>query len=212
MRNFKGLQNRLVEILQEKGITNRHVLDAFLKVPRHLFVDEALREDAYRDKALPIGNGQTISQPYIVALMTEILGLSKDIKILEIGTGSGYQGAILSEFSRRVFTVERDPILSKRARTLLRRIGYHNIIFKVGDGSKGWVANAPYDRIIVTAGATKEIPKHLLDQLSDNGRMIIPSGDRRAQQLLVVDKQGNNILTRNICDVVFVPLIGEQGW
>ncbi len=212
MKNLTGRQKSLVELLRKKGITDKNVLDAFMKVPRHYFVDEALINGAYEDKALPIGNGQTISQPYIVALMTQALDLNNETKVLEIGTGSGFQTAILASLSKVVFSVERDVLLSRRAKNILRQIGFQNIIFKTGDGTRGWIANAPYDRIIVTAGATKDIPKSLLNQLTDNGRMIIPSGDRITQQLLTIDKRGNEVTKQNICDVAFVPLIGKEGW
>lgn len=211
MKNLDGLKQKLTGLLREKGIRNQKVLDAFLKVPRHLFVDEAFRQEAYADKALPIGNSQTISQPYIVALMTEALGLGEDDKILEVGTGSGFQTAILAQFSRRVYTVERDALLAEKARTRLREMGNQNVMFKIGDGTQGWTANAPYDKIIVTAGA-REIPPSLLNQLAEGGRMVIPTGGISMQELLVVDKIGGQAVTKNICDVVFVPLVGKEGW
>lgn len=212
MKNLDIYQRKLVDLLKEKGIQDGRVLAAFAKIPRHLFVDEALAQDAYKDNALPIGNSQTISQPYVVAMMTEALRLGTDNKILEIGTGSGFQAAVLAEFSRRVYTVERDPQLAEKARKRLRAMGYQNIMIKVGDGSTGWVANAPYDRIIVTAGATESVPDSLLKQLADGGRMIIPIGDRKTQELLLIQKQGSSYATEKLGSVVFVPLVGKEGW
>ncbi len=212
MNNLEIHQRKLVELLKEKGIRDSRVLQAFSKVPRHLFVDEALQMSAYKDDALPIGASQTISQPFVVAMMTEALALGADDKILEIGTGSGFQTAILAQFSRKVYTIEREPQLAEKARKRLRAMGYQNVMIKVGDGSTGWVANAPYDRIIVTAGATESIPDSLLRQLADNGRMIIPTGDRRQQELTLVLKQGNSCTTQSLGAVAFVPLIGKEGW
>ena len=167
---------RLVKILTSKGITDDRVLDAFRTVPRHLFVDGAMYAQAYDDNALPIGSGQTISQPYVVALMTQLLQLGKDDKILEIGTGSGFQAAILAQFSRRVYTIERQRDLADIARKRLREMGYENIAFKQGDGSAGWVQHAPFDRIIVTAGAPV-VPEVLIEQLA-TGRTYDRSGRR----------------------------------
>lgn len=211
MKNFEVLRNKLVDTLREKGIRSPKVLSAVGKIPRHVFVDEALSMRSYEDSALPIGNSQTISQPFVVALMTEALEVQQEDKVLEIGTGSGYQTAILAEFSRKVYTVEIDRELSEKARLRLREMGYENVFFKTGDGSLGWIANAPYNKIIVTAGA-RDIPNSLLKQLADGGRMIIPQGDRTVQNLLVIDKQGEKLTQRNICDVVFVPLLGKEGW
>jgi protein-L-isoaspartate(D-aspartate) O-methyltransferase len=202
---------RLIKILREKGITSESVLDAFRRVPRHLFVDKMLYAQAYDDNALPIGSGQTISQPYVVALMTQILKIEKDQKILEIGTGSGFQTAILAQFSRRVYTIERNRDLASFALRRLRDMGYENIVFKTGDGTRGWVQHAPYDRIIVTAGAPA-IPQELVDQLAVGGRMIIPAGDRSVQDLEVYEKRADGINKSKAGSVVFVPLIGEKGW
>jgi protein-L-isoaspartate(D-aspartate) O-methyltransferase len=182
MDQYEGKNLALIEKLREKGIRNERVLSAFLKVRRHEFVDTGLISRAYEDRALPIGNGQTISQPYVVALMTEALNIGADDKILEIGTGSGFQAAILAQFSRRVYTVERDRSLGEKAQLRIRGMGYENVMFKIGDGSMGWLANAPYDRILVACGG-KDVPESLLKQLSDNGRMIIPTGDRKHQEL-----------------------------
>lgn len=202
---------KLIKILREKGITDERVLDAFRKVPRHLFVDGAMYAQAYDDNALPIGNGQTISQPIVVAMMTEMLELKKDEKILEIGTGSGFQTAILAQFSRRVYTIERQRDLGENARKRLRELGYINVVCKIGDGTCGWQQFAPFDKIIVTAGAPV-VPKTLIDQLAIGGRMIIPAGDREKQELHIYDRSELGCKCRVTGDVTFVPLIGEHGW
>lgn len=202
---------RLIKILRNKGITDERVLEAFRQVHRHEFVDGAMYAQAYDDNALPIGSGQTISQPYIVALMTQLLRLGKDDKILEIGTGSGFQTAILAQFSRRVYTIERQRDLGETARKRLREMGFINIICKIGDGTSGWPQYAPFDRIIVTAGAPV-IPHTLVDQLSMNGIMIIPVGDKFSQDLVVYEKTVQGVKQTTYGGVVFVPLIGEQGW
>lgn len=214
--NFSELKpqiarERLVRNLRARGITDERVLEAFRKVPRHRFIDTALQSQAYDDNALPIGCGQTISQPYVVALMTELLGLKQDDKILEIGTGSGFQTAILACFSRRVYTVERNRDLAEAARRKLRELGYVNVVCKVGDGSRGWPQHAPYDRIIVTAGAPA-LPETLTAQLGDEGCMVIPRGDRASQQLEVYRKSGGTLTKEEAGQVVFVPLVGDQGW
>jgi len=202
---------RLIKILRSKGIIDERILDAFRKVPRHEFLDGAMYAQAYDDNALPIGNGQTISQPYIVALMTQLLDLNKDEKILEIGTGSGFQTAILAQFSRRVYTVESQRELAEISRRRLRDMGYENIAFKYGDGSAGWPQHAPYAKIIVTAAAP-EIPEVLGNQLDINGRMIIPIGDRYHQELIVYDRTDHGFEKRSEGGVVFVPLLGKHGW
>lgn len=202
---------RLIKVLLSKGITDERVLDAFRKAPRHLFVDGAMYAQAYDDNALPIGCGQTISQPYVVALMTQLLELKKDEKILEIGTGSGFQSAILAQFSRRVYTVERQRELAEISRRRLRDMGYENIAFKHGDGTAGWTQHAPYAKIIVTAGAPV-VPETLLEQLDSGGRMIIPVGDLQRQELIVYDKTENGTTKRSEGGVAFVPLLGKHGW
>jgi protein-L-isoaspartate(D-aspartate) O-methyltransferase len=202
---------KLINHLRAKGISDERVLEAFRKAPRHLFVDGVMQAKAYEDDALPIGSGQTISQPYVVALMTQALELDKDDKILEIGTGSGFQAAILAQFSRRVYTIERHNALGDAARKRLREMGYENIVFKVGDGSRGWSQHAPFDRIIVTAGAPA-VPQTLLGQLADGGVMVIPTGDRARQVLEVYHKSGGQTTKQEMGGVVFVPLVGEQGW
>lgn len=202
---------RLIKKLREKGITDERVLAAFGKVPRHLFVDGSMYAQAYDDNALPIGYGQTISQPSIVALMTELLTLEKDEKILEIGTGSGFQTALLAQFSRRVYTIERHHDLGEASRKRLREMGYANVVFKIGDGSLGWPQHSPFDKIIVTAGAPV-LPRTLVDQLVTGGRMVIPTGDQQHQELTVYEKTENGIERYCAAQVVFVPLIGQQGW
>ncbi|HAJ78661.1 MAG TPA: protein-L-isoaspartate O-methyltransferase [Fibrobacteres bacterium] len=202
---------RLIKKLREKGISDERVLDAFRKVPRHLFVDTMLYAQAYDDNALPIGSGQTISQPFIVALMTQMLNLGKDNKILEIGTGSGFQTAILARFSRRVYTIERQRDLGDTTRIKLREMGYENIVFKIGDGSGGWSQHAPFDRIMITAGAPV-LPPSLAGQLSMGGIMIVPTGDKNHQELEIYEKVENGLQKKSMGGVVFVPLIGQEGW
>jgi protein-L-isoaspartate(D-aspartate) O-methyltransferase len=196
---------------QLSDIRDQRVLKAMSRVPRHRFVDPALWPQAYSDYPLPIGGGETISQPYMVALMTESLRLSGGEKILEIGTGSGYQTAILAEFSSRIFSVERKLGLAQRARMILSDLGYENIVIRVGDGSKGWSQFSPYDRILVTASAPR-IPHSLIEQLSDNGLMVIPVGERDHQILQVLEKNGGKAIVNDICSCSFVPLVGEEGW
>jgi protein-L-isoaspartate(D-aspartate) O-methyltransferase len=209
--NPDAARERLIKILRSKGITDDRVLDAFRTVPRHEFVDDAMYSQAYDDNALPIGGGQTISQPYIVALMTQLLELKKDEKILEIGTGSGFQTAILAQFSRRVYSVESIRGLAESARKRLRGMGYENIAFKHGDGSAGWSQHAPYEKIMVTAAAPA-VPETLALQLGAGGRMVIPIGDRFHQELIVCDKTTKGIEQRSEGGVVFVPLVGRHGW
>lgn len=186
-------------------IRDEKVLRAMEKVERHLFVPEEQAELAYENKALPIGHGQTISQPFIVAYMTAELQLKATDKVLEIGTGSGYQGAILAEIADRVYSVELDPRLADVARDRLRRLGYDNIEVKVGDGYDGWVEQAPFDAIIVTAAA-EDVPAPLLDQLKDGGRMVIPIGTPYGpQELICVQKHGRTVSTNSLLSVRFVP-------
>ncbi len=197
--------------LRPRGITDPRVLDAMAKVPRHLFVDEALWDQAYGDFPLPIGHGQTISQPYIVALMTQELGLKGDERVLEIGTGSGYQAAVLAELARAVFSVERIPALLSRARKLLDRLGYSNVHLKLDDGTWGWKEHAPYDAIIVTAGSP-QVPQPLVDQLKSPGVMVIPVGDEYSQGLVKLIKRDGQIIQEHKGGVRFVKLVGDHGW
>lgn len=197
--------------LAERGIHDVGVLKAMGKVPREAFVSEALSSRAYEDTPLPIGEGQTISQPYMVALMTECLQLTGSEKVLEIGTGSGYQTAILAELSDRVFSIERSFQLSQRARKMLEAQGYTNILLRVGDGSIGWDEFSPYDRIIVTAGSP-EVPESLLKQLNEKGIMVIPVGERFHQDLQIITRQGSEYIRRSGGGCIFVPLVGREGW
>jgi len=199
------------EQLTPRGISDPLVIAAFENVPRHAFVADEFLEISYSDHPLPIGDNQTISQPYMVALMTECLALKGGEKVLEIGAGSGYQAAILSRIAKDVFSVERIPELADRADRTLKSLGYSNCLVTAGDGTVGWPEHAPYDGIIVTAGAP-DIPKSLVSQLGPGGRLVIPVGSGYSQVLTVVEKCGDSIKTRDICGCVFVPLIGEEGW
>ena len=194
-----------------RGVKDQRVLEAMRKVRRDLFVDEALVGEAYNDHPLPIGHKQTISQPFMVALMTEALCLNGDEKVLEIGTGSGYQTAILAKLAERVYTVERIRPLMIRARSLLAGLDYHNILFKAFDGTLGWPEYAPYDAIIVTAGAPA-LPQPLLDQLADGGRLVIPIGNRFSQDLIKVTKRKGTHIQENLGGCRFVDLVGVHGW
>lgn len=210
--DYKALQERMVaEQLIPRGISNKSVLNAFRRVKRHEFVPEKLKSTAYADCPLPIGEGQTISQPYMVALMTEKLGLTGNEKVLEVGTGSGYQSAILAELAKEVYTIERFAPLLENAKETLSRLNYKNIEFKTDDGTLGWKEHAPFDRIIVTAGAP-EVPKSLISQLAANGRMILPVGGGFSQALTAVSKQNGKVTKEEICGCVFVPLVGKEGW
>jgi len=199
------------EQLIPRGIRAPEVLKAMETVPRHLFVEDALQGQAYGDFCLPIGEGQTISQPYIVALMTQSLRLGPEATVLEIGTGCGYQTAVLSLLCAKVYTVERLKPLMIKARRNFDQLHYLNIVCKIDDGTLGWKANAPYGAIIVTA-AGPTIPEALLTQLADPGIMVLPVGDRQSQELVVINKIGSQINKTTIEMVRFVPLIGAQGW
>lgn len=201
----------LLSELRRKGITDERVLAAMEKVPRHLFVLPEYLPVAYEDRPLPIGAGQTISQPYIVALSTQALALTPEDRVLEIGTGSGYQTAVLAELAREVFTVERIPELSREAEERLGRLGYRNVRFRVGDGTKGWPEAAPFPKILVTAAAPR-VPPSLLAQLQEGGRLVIPVGGRFDQDLWLVRHEGGKAVYEHLCPVSFVPLIGEEGW
>jgi len=194
-----------------RGIHDEATLNAFLSVPRHLFVEEALWGQVYNDYPLPIGEGQTISQPYIVALMTQSLGLSSRDRVLEIGTGSGYQTAILAEIAKEVFSVERIEVLAKKADELLKRLGYKNVRIRVDDGTQGWMEQCPFDAIVVAAGSP-DIPAPLVDQLADAGRLVIPVGGRASQELVQVTKKGHEVVRRNLGSCRFVKLIGQFAW
>jgi len=198
------------EQLIPRGISNQRVLDVFYKVERHKFIPEEQRDNAYADFPIPIGAGQTISQPYIVALMTECLDLSGSEKILEIGTGSGYQAAILAQLSKDVCSIERFEVLAKKAKMLFDELGYKNIKIKIGDGTLGWEEEAPFDRIIITA-ASPEVPSPLTEQLKDGGKLILPLGEMLSQVLTRVEKMNNKLYSKEICPCVFVPLVGKYG-
>ncbi|TET47734.1 protein-L-isoaspartate(D-aspartate) O-methyltransferase [candidate division TA06 bacterium] len=209
---FEGLRNKMVSTqIESRGVKDKHVLKAMRKVPRHIFVEEALWERAYDDHPLPIGQGQTISQPYMVGSMTEALELKGKGKVLEIGTGSGYQTAILAEIAEQVFTIERIEELLKKARRTLDRLGYANVVFRVGDGTIGWQDQAPFDAILVAAGAP-DVPEYLFEQLAEGGRMAVPIGDVHGQTLVVIKKEAGKQVKTTHFGCVFVPLIGKNGW
>jgi len=208
--DFSRARKEMVETqIKARGITDKRVLAAMLKVERHKFVPPEIRHLAYTDQPLPIGEGQTISQPYIVALMTELLKLKGDEKVLEVGTGSGYQAAILAELCKEVYTVEILKPLAERAKKLLKKLGYKNVFVKHGDGFFGWKEHAPFDAIIVTC-APPYIPKPLIEQLAEGGRMVIPVGPEwKWQDLLVIEKIKGKIKKRKVAPVRFVPMIGK---
>ena len=197
--------------IEARGIKAPKVLAAFRRVPRHLFVSEALRDQAYGDYPLPIGEQQTISQPYIVAEMTQALDLGEDDRVLEIGTGSGYQAAILAQIVYRVYTIERKRSLYLQARNLFDKLHYHNIVMKYADGTKGWPDESPFDGIIVTAGAP-QIPDVLIDQLGEGGRLVVPVGNQHTQELIKIFRDDQNIRQTNLGGCRFVKLVGEHGW
>jgi protein-L-isoaspartate(D-aspartate) O-methyltransferase len=210
--DYVVLRKRMVEEqLMSRGINNRRVLDVFGKIERHKFMPKDLASNAYADFPVPIGEGQTISQPYIVALMTEYLSLTGQEKVLEIGTGSGYQTAILAELSKEVYSIERFENLAKNAQRILNELGYANIKIKVGDGTLGWPEVAPFDRIIITA-ASARIPLPLSEQLKDNGKLIMPLGESYSQVLTLFEKKKDRLESTQICGCVFVPLVGKYGW
>jgi len=209
--SYGGYRSQLVETLQQKGVRDLAVLRAVRMVPRHLFVPESVRHRAYDDVALPIGSGQTISQPYVQARYLELLGLTGRERVLEVGTGSGYQTALLALLAESVFSVERIPGLAQSARVALESGGIRNAIVLVGDGTLGWRPFAPYDAILVAA-ASPEIPAPLVEQLAPGGKMVIPLGDRAVQTLTVVQREGNEIRTSTVADVRFVPLLGQFGF
>ena len=210
--DFNWTRERMVqEQIIARGITDARVINALRKIPRHLFVDPGIVNRAYHDSALPIGEKQTLSQPYMAARMTEALGLSGDEKVLEIGTGSGYQTALLAELCFNVFSVERIRALSRKARTLLDQLGYQNIALHVGDGTIGWSEHAPYDAILVSAGSPAT-PKPLLEQLGLRGRLVIPVGDEQNQSLLRVTRTRSGFKQEPWGECKFVKLFGKYGW
>lgn len=212
MEDYASARKKMVDKqLAARGIGDRRVLSTMEEVPRHVFVPESLRYEAYDDNPLPIGHGQTISQPYMVALMTELLDLRGQERVLEIGTGCGYQAAVLSRLCDWVYTVELIEALSDMARGILVQCGYDNISFRVGDGTLGWPEEAPFDGIIVTAGAP-DIPHTLVDQLAMGGRLVIPVGDRFAQTLKLAIKAKTGLQIENHSGCRFVDLVGKYGW
>lgn len=207
-RDFQAMRQKMVETqIKSRGIKDERVLSAMLKVERHRFVPKTYEAQAYSDQPLPIGEGQTISQPYIVALMTELLELKGEERVLEVGTGSGYQAAILSELAKEVYTIEIIETLASSARALLSELGYQNIQVKAGDGYLGWPEHAPFDAIIVTC-APDHIPKPLLDQLKEGGRLVVPVGTH-SQELKKIVKRSGKIETMDVIPVIFVPMTGE---
>lgn len=206
----KGLRRNLIKLLEQKGIKNVDVLEAMLKIPRHWFLDSAISEHAYQDKALAIGMGQTISQPYTVAYQTELLQVSPGLKVLEVGTGSGYQGSVLCELGTNLFSIERIKELTIKAEKLFIKLGY-NPRLKIGDGSLGWPAEAPFDRIIVTAAAP-DLGKALFAQLKPGGILIIPVGDKVQTMYKVEKLLDGTAKTTKYANFRFVPLIGEKGF
>ncbi len=212
IKEWKFERKRMVtEQIKARGIQDERVLDAMNKVPRHIFVDKTYYHQAYNDYPLSIGYGQTISQPYMVAAMTELLELKGKEKVLEIGTGSGYQTAILALLCTKVYSIERIAELTTKARAILENLGFRNINLMVGDGSVGWPDYSPYDGIIVTAGAP-EIPNALIEQLAENGRLVIPVGDEFSQILNLVRKHKGRIYRKEFFGCTFVPLVGKGGW
>ena len=203
---------QMLESLKQGGITDKRVMEAMAEIPRHYFVPEAFRHQAYDDDvSIHIGEGQTISQPRIVALMTESARIDPMDRVLEVGTGSGYQAAVLSKLARFVFTVERVASLARQAKSVLDQLGVDNVSIKVMDGTLGWRAQAPFDAILVTAGAP-EVPEPLVEQLADGGRLVVPVGPRETQVLKIVQRRGDRTFAHELKGACFVPLIGRHGW
>ncbi|MDF2772693.1 MAG: Protein-L-isoaspartate O-methyltransferase [Geminicoccaceae bacterium] len=208
---YRGARRRLVETLQANGIRDLAVLRAIDVTPRHVFVPTGVRHRAYEDSALPIGNGQTISQPSVHARYLELLHLTGKERVLEVGTGTGYQTALLSHLAAQVFSIERVPALYERARDVLRQLDVRNVSMLLGDGTIGWRDYAPYDAILVSAGAP-EVPAPLVEQLADGGTLLIPLGTKDEQVLVSVERRGTEVVRRDIAPVRFVPLLGTHGW
>ena len=209
---YAGQRRKMVEEqILGRGIKDLSVMEVLSRVPRHLFVNSSLQHRAYGDCPLPIGENQTISQPYIVALMTQVLDLKGEERVLEIGTGSGYQTAVLAELASQIFTIERVKPLVKKTKELLEGLKYKNIVFKTFDGTYGWRDQSPFDAILISA-ATPSIPKSLIEQLADKGRLVAPVGERESQDLVVLNKNGNRVMERKIGSCKFVPLIGKFAW
>ncbi len=212
MLNYRLSREEMVLTqLERRGIKDARVLEAMRRVKRHHFVEPAFRDRSYDDTPLPIDEGQTISQPYVVARMTSLLEIQPTDKILEVGTGSGYQAAVLAELAHKVYSIERHMALMQKARRALEEQGYSNVVLKAGDGTIGWAQYAPFDKIIITA-ASPSFPKTLFNQLKDGGKMIFPMGEKRTQVLMLVERQGDEAMTTEMGQVSFVPLIGREGW
>ena len=212
MDDYKVERERMVkQQIKARGIEDKRVLKAMNSVPRHLFLPSDARKYAYGDSPIRIGSGQTISQPYIVALMTELLDVHKDHKVLDVGTGSGYQAAILGELAEEVHSIERHPELAEIAEKTLSKLGYDNVHVHIGDGTKGYEPASPYDRIIVAASAPR-VPDPLLNQLAEDGKLVLPVGSRFSQHLEIWDREGEKFRKTHSIPVVFVPLIGDAGW
>ena len=211
IHELRGPRRRLIETLQANGIRDLSVLRAFDEVPRHLFVPTGVRHRAYDDAALPIGSGQTISQPSIHALYLDVLGLTGRERVLEIGTGSGFQTALLARLAAQVFTIERVAALMDRAKEVLRGLNVNNVSYLVGDGTIGWREYGPYDAILVGAGSPT-VPQPLIDQLAVGGRLLCPVGDRDKQDVVLVSREISGVKTSVIADARFVPLVGTHGW
>jgi protein-L-isoaspartate(D-aspartate) O-methyltransferase len=215
MDEFERARARMVqEQLRARDVADPRVLEVMGEVPREAFLSgtaAASPRETYRDSALPVGRGQTLSQPYMVARMTEALRLRPDDRVLEIGTGTGYQTAVLARLAAEVWSVERDPVLAEEARWRLEELGMENVHLQVGDGSLGWPEGAPYDAILVTAGAPN-VPAALVDQLAGGGRLLIPVGSRTLQNLLRITRRGDDLETESLLECRFVPLVGEEGW
>jgi len=207
---YENQRQKMIGLLKEKGISDQNVLSAMAKVERHKFLPQGLEHQAYEDKALPIGFGQTISHPYTVAIMTETLSIKRGYKVLEIGTGSGYQSAILAELGAQLFTIEKIPELGQRAKTMLEAMGY-SFVSRIGDGTLGWQTYSPFDAIIITAGAPV-LPESLVYQLKPEGRLIIPIGSKNEQMLKLYKKEQKEITITDIKFLKFVPLTGREGW
>jgi protein-L-isoaspartate(D-aspartate) O-methyltransferase len=211
MTDLPRARRRLVESLRARGVADERVLSAMEAVPRHCFVPEALRGQAYGDHALPIGEGQSISQPLTVARMLEAMDLMGGERVLEVGTGSGYQTALLSKLVRRVYSIERIRALAARAEKLLAELGCRNVLVQVADGTAGWKAQSPFDAIVVTAGGPS-VPPALVEQLAKGGRLVVPVGDRASQVLTRVRRQGGRVVTEELGRARFVDLVGADGW
>lgn len=201
----------MVERLRAQGVRDERVLEVMSRIPRHCFVGEEYWDQAYANHPLPIEEGQTISQPYIVALMTELLAPKQSDRVLEIGTGSGYQTAILAELTADVYTIERSRVLLEKARARLKAAGYQNVHFRLGDGTVGWAEHSPYSAIIAT-GAVPKVPPSLIQQLSEGGRLVLPVGDRQMQRLWLIERHKAELDKRELCFCSFLPLVGKEGW